>query len=152
MRIVISPFSKVIGTRNAKNYPYWQELIDLLRNAGHYIIQINPGYEPELKVDEVKKNLNMRQLKELLDSCDTWISVDNFFQHFANYYKKKGFVIFGKSDPNIFGHKENVNILKDKKYLRNNQFDVWKNEKFESEVFPEAKEVYEIINGIQERI
>jgi hypothetical protein len=39
-----------------------------------------------------------------------------------------GCVIWGVSDPNIFGYFYNKNILKNKSYLRNDQFGVWKNE------------------------
>jgi ADP-heptose:LPS heptosyltransferase len=64
-------------------------------------------------------------LGELLSKCETWISVDNFFPHLANLYGKKGIVLWGQSDPNIFGYQYNLNLLKSRSYLREKQFDIW---------------------------
>jgi hypothetical protein len=38
---------------------------------------------------------------------------------------RPGVVIFGPSDPVIFGHEENVNLLKDRRFLRKQQFWLW---------------------------
>jgi len=112
-------------------------------NDGHYIIQVGVTGEKELVgIDEVKFNLSMDELADLLNTCDTWMSVDNFFQHFASHYDKPGVVIFGKSDPNIFGYKHNLNILKDRKNLRAKPFDIWESTEFNKNVFPYAEEVF----------
>lgn len=146
--IIISPYSSAQpnGVVNAKNYPWWNELVCLLKNNEYSVIQINPGYEPLLSgVDSVKMGLNMNQLKDELMQVDTWISVDNFFQHFAHYHKKYGYVLWGKSDPFIFGYPENTNILKNKQYLRPNQFLWWREETHDENVFVKPEEVMNII-------
>jgi hypothetical protein len=43
--------------------------------------------------------------------------------------------VFGQSDPNIFGHPENINLLKDRKYLREKQFWIWEQAEFIEEAF-----------------
>ncbi len=146
--IIISPFSRPLrsGKRNPKNYPYWKELIELLRSQGYKIIQIGVEGEEDLKVDQFLKNKSFKDLKKLLKKVDFWISVDNFMNHFGSMVKKKGIVIFGKSDPEIFGYKQNINILKDRKYLRKDQFDIWEKENFEEEVFVLPEEIMKIIN------
>jgi len=147
MNIIISPYSRQLrnGNNNPKNYPYWQKLIKLLKACNHTIIQIGCKDEVVFEdVDEVKFNLSLKDLAVLLQECDTWIGVDNFFQHFASLYNKPGIVIFGKSNPDIFGYKTNTNILKDKANLRNKPFDIWEAEEFNKNVFPYAEEVLQI--------
>jgi hypothetical protein len=145
--IIISPFSSVQpnGVKNAKNYPWWNELIYLLIQNDFHTIQINPGNEPILKINSIRFGLNMTELWKLLYNTDMWISVDNFFHHFAHYHKKYGFVLWGKSDPNLFGYPENINILKDRKYLRPNQFLWWREEPYSEDVFVKPEEVMNII-------
>lgn len=149
-KILISPYSKVMlnGKQNPKNYPYWEELVKLLKEKDYYVTQLNPGYEPTINgIDEELKNLNLNQIKEELFKHDIWISVDNFFHHFAHYHQKYGYVIWGKSDPLIFGYPENINILKDRKCLRSNQFLFWFDEEYEEEVFLDALSVFNIISS-----
>jgi ADP-heptose:LPS heptosyltransferase len=120
------------GKRNPKEYPYWNELISLLK---------------DYKIKEVGI-VPLEELNRLLDECFTWIGVDSFFQHYAWYHKKKGIVIFGKSDPNIFGHKDNINILKGRNHLRSNQFDIWENENYSEEVFVKPEIILEEVKRL----
>jgi len=85
-------------------------------------------------------------LLELCKTCDAWFTVDNFFNHFCSYYKiPNGFVMFGQSDPNIFGYKTNTNILKDRKYLRPDQFGFWWDRPYKKEAFLEPEEVAKLV-------
>jgi len=135
--ILISPWSRNTpdGKKCAKNYPFWQKLIDLLKIKGFKVISVGVDGEDILRTDHHYKNLPLEQVKNLLLECDTWISVDNFFHHFASFYNKKGIVIFSKSDPLIFGNPENINLLKSRSYLRKNQFHFWNNEPLDKESF-----------------
>ncbi len=121
--ILISPYARKLrnGKENPKNYPYWKKLVSLIDEP---IIQIGLDDETQL-VDDFRKNLTLPELESLIKECRTWISVDSFFQHFAWDIGKYGIVLWGQSDPNIFGHPENTNLLKDKKYLREKQFWIW---------------------------
>lgn len=146
-KMIISPFPKSlsIDKPSAKMYPYWPQVIGFLKAAGIYTIQIGGTGEPSLGCDEEQFGKSFRELKDLTDSSDGWISVDNFFQHFVHYHKlKSGIVIWSKSDPNIFGYPENINILKDRKYLRKEQFKTWNDEPHELESFNTAQEVFHI--------
>jgi ADP-heptose:LPS heptosyltransferase len=144
--ILISPYSRALrsGKRNPKNYPYWKELISLFKNE--QLVQLGVEGEPGL-VKDFRKHLPIKVLKNLIDQCDFWISVDNFFPHLSHHVGKPGVVIWGISDPQIFGYSENLNILKDSKNLRANQFDLWDNYTFSENVFFRAPEIYnQIIN------
>lgn len=156
MIVIISPYSQKMPVEqakgnkvNPKNYPYWERFIELLKKEVPTvnIIQIGVAGEPTLKgVDTVMHNLGPEQLLKLTRTCNAWLSVDNFFQHFCSYYKiPNGFVIFGQSDPKIFGHSFNTNILKNPKYLRPRQFQFWWQTEYKEEVFVKAEELVKIV-------
>ena len=121
--IIISPYAKPLpnGGVNPKNYPYWKELLGLISEP---VVQVGVTDEQQLTAD-FRKNLTMCELENLVQTCRTWISCDSFFQHFCWDLGKPGVVIWGQSDPNIFGHPENINLLKDRSYLYHNQFLSW---------------------------
>lgn len=137
--ILIAPYAQKLrdGKNNPKNYPWWPELISLIKEP---IIQVGVDGEKQL-VDDFRKNLSLKELEVLLSDCRTWISVDSFFQHFAWDLGKKGIVLWGQSDPNIFGHPENINLLKDRKYLREKQFWWWEQCDYKADAFMDPEEV-----------
>ena len=143
--IIISPYSRKLrnGNRNAKDYPYWKELIELFKlNSEYHITQIGVDGEEDIGVDEFKKNLSFEELSKSIKESDIRISIDNFFHHLCHYLGKPCYVIFGKSDPNSFGYKDNINILKDRKYLRPDQFLWWESEPYDPNVFVEPIEIF----------
>lgn len=121
--IIISPYSKALlsGKTNPKNYPFWKELIPLINEP---IVQVGIEGEEQL-VPDFRKNLSLPELRALLGQCKTWISCDSFFQHLGWDEGKRGIVLWAVSDPLIFGHPENINLLKDRGNLVENQFLWW---------------------------
>jgi hypothetical protein len=147
--IIISPYSQKLrnGKKNPKNYPHWNTLVRLL-NKDFHTIQIGRSGESVLKnVSEVKFDLKLKEIEELVKSCYTWISVDSFLPHLVNSMenKKTGIVLWSQSDPNIFGYDYNINILKSRLYLRPFQFDIWENAKTEPLSYFSPEQVYGII-------
>jgi hypothetical protein len=160
MRIIISPYSQKLPKEtfkndvnpsmvNPKNYPYWEELITILKNEvpNLDVVQIGVAGEKILKgVTTIKHNLSPQDLLELAKTGNAWFAVDNFFNHFCSYYNiPNGFVMFGQSDPNIYGYKQNTNILKDRKYLRPDQFGFWWDRPYIKEAFLEPEEVAKLV-------
>lgn len=143
--IIISPYSKTLknGKINPKNYPYWKELIKLINDP---IVQVGIEGEQQL-VDDFRKNLSLDELGKLVDQCKTWISCDSFFQHFAWDRKKYGIVLWSVSDPLIFGHPENINLLKDRSNLVKNQFLWWENTEHDPNKFVNPEMVIESLNA-----
>jgi ADP-heptose:LPS heptosyltransferase len=142
MNVLLSLSSRKMrnGNTNPKDYPYSNELAELLKKEGFTVIQIRTTDDPVInQVNEVKTNLPLKQLAELIQGCDVFISVDNFIQHYANYLNKKGIVIFSKSDPLIFGYSKHVNLLKSRNYLMKNQFQTWEQEEFDKDAFVEPE-------------
>ena len=133
--IIIAPFARGMRTPkpHPKNYPHWKELVS---HIDEEIIQVGVEGEEQL-VEDFRKNLKMNELAALVNECKTWVAVDSFFQHFCWDLGKQGIVLWGQSDPNIFGHKENINLLKDRKYLREKQFWLWEQCEFNAEAFVE---------------
>ena len=136
--IVISPWSRSFEeTLNAKNYPYWQEVVDGIKQRNIEIVQVGVAGEEKLKnVDRYEFNQPFEHLEKLLQICDIWIGIDNFFQHFNHATKqKRGIVLWGKSNPKIFGYSYNLNLLRAERFLRHDQFGLWQTEKYVPEAF-----------------
>jgi len=125
------------GRENPKNYPYWKEVIDQINEP---IIQVGVDGETQL-VDDFRKNLPLSELKQLLQQCRTWISCDSFFQHLGYIEKKPGIVLWSVSDPLIFGHPENVNLIKSRDYLAKDQFLWWEDQEYKHDAFVDPDEV-----------
>lgn len=137
--IIIAPFAQKLssGKENPKNYPYWKKLVDLIEQP---IVQVGRSGEHQL-VHDFKADLSIPDLRQLIRECTTWIGVDSFFQHLAWDEEKPGIVLWSVSDPLIFGHPENVNLLKHRDYLAPNQFLHWDYTKHNPEAFVEPQEV-----------
>lgn len=146
-KILICPFAQNLrnGKVNPKNYPYWAELIKLIKEK-HVIkiVQIGSTKDPRLSgVDDFLINKSFLEIRQLIKEYDTWISVDTFIQHLNHYYDcKPGIVIWSRSDPKIFGYGENTNLLKDKKYLREKQFWLWEQCEYDSDAYVAPDVVY----------
>lgn len=153
--IIISPFSNVrkfnekepVIFENAKNFPYWRELVGLLRLEGYFTAQIGIPTEKYIGTNVFLNNKKLSELPTLIRSFDLWLSVDNFLPHLVHAMcpEKKGIVIFSRSDPKIFGYEENINLLKSRNYLRKDQYGYWWDCEFIKVAFPSAEYVFDII-------
>ena len=143
--IIIAPYAQKLrtGKENPKNYPYWEELIQKIPKSIH-IIQVGVDGEKQL-VEDFRKSLSILELRHLLDECKTWIGVDSFFQHLAWSESKPGIVLWSVSDPLIYGHPENWNLLKSRDYLAPNQFLWWDFTAFDENSFVKPKEVIKFL-------
>lgn len=151
-QVIISPYAAKLrsGQNNPKNYPYWQELVQLLKNDGFRVIQVGVAGENIIGgVDEVKFSLSFDDLYKLIFlnnySNNEVISVDSFIPHFCSNCSelpRRSTVIWGQSDPNIFGYSHNLNLLKNRKYLRKEQFLFWENVPYIKESFLTAEEIF----------
>lgn len=146
MKVLISPFAQKLrnGKENPKNFPYWEELVLKMIVNGITPVQIGANKDAPIKgVTDFRQGLKLNQIRELIKECETWISVDSFLQHMNQYYdKKRGIVIFSQSDPRIFGYPTNINLLKDRSYLRDKQFWLWEQCEYNKEAFVSSDEVF----------
>lgn len=129
--------------RHPKNYPFWEEV---LSHVNEHVVQVGIEGETQI-VDDFRKNLSLTELGELVKECKTWMSCDSFIQHFCWDLGKPGIAIFGQSDPNIFGHPENINLLKDRSYLREKQFWIWEQAEYKEDAFVSPDVVVEALKS-----
>ncbi len=126
MRIVIAPYSAQLrsGRTNAKSYPWWTELVALINCD---TVQVGIKGEDRIKgVGEFLQDFPLPKLRRVIEEADGWVSVDSWLPHFCQAERlKAGVVLWGPSDPLVFGYPANLNILKDRKYLRPLQFQDW---------------------------
>jgi len=152
--ILISCWAKPLrsGAYNAKNpsKEWWGKVVKSLKEKGYIVWQCGQGPEMRLKqADRHLWDMDLWALGEQIKNCNTWISVDNFFPHWALLqFGKPGIVIWGQSDPFIFGHEGNVNILKSESYLRERQFEMWEAATYNAEAFVEPQEVIDKVEEI----
>lgn len=144
--ILIAPHAQRLrnGGENPKNYPYWPKLIQLLQTQGESVVQVGVEGEPQL-VEQFFKGLSIDDLRGLLKASSKWIGVDSYFQHLAWDAGIPGYVLFSQSDPLIFGHPENINILKDRQYLREKQFWMWEQCQYNVDAYIQPSEVFAIV-------
>lgn len=126
--IVIAPFSKRLanGKKNPKNYAYWPKVIAHLKKKNH-LIQIGLEHEEDLGCHEFLKGLHLSEIRKVIERCDTWVAVETFLMHMANLVNKRGVVIWHICNPKIYGYETNINLFRDRKYFRPNQFDMFEN-------------------------
>lgn len=145
MKIVIAPYAAKLrsGKENPKNFPYWDRLVSLLKADGYEVVQIGASHETAIEgVDHFFANWPFPKLKDLIQGCDLWISVDSWLPHFAHCEKlKPGIVLFGQSDPHIWGYPENINILRGRDFLRRYQYDTWEAAEYNPLAFVYAENV-----------
>lgn len=150
MKIAIAPYAAKLptGLRNAKNYPWWPELVALLNAQGHEVVQL--GITGEDRIEGVGQFIQGFPLEKLIDvirSCATWISVDSWLSHFcATMRLQPGIVIWAQSNPRIWGYHHNTNLLKSKEYLRPFQYAPWYDVPYNEDAFVSPEVVVEAVN------
>lgn len=113
---------------NAKNYPFWNELIKAIKLTypKMKVIQTGLGMEPALDgIDEKRSDLTLQQLRELLLGSKTFISSDTYLQHLGAKYNKRGIVLWGQNNPKCFGHKLHENLYVNSQYFRKDIWSIW---------------------------
>ncbi len=142
MKILFAPFSKPLRGKegpNPKDYPWPDQLVKLLEHSGHEVVQMGCTGEKQV-AKSFLQDLKFEEAKQALLAHDTFISCDSYLQHLASLVGRRGIVLFGPSDPIIFGHSLHINLLKNRDYLRPKQFENWEAWKSNDSAFvsPEA--------------
>lgn len=138
---LISPYSSTVPSgHNPKDYPYWQELVDGLLSLHYKVLQI--GVEPEHRLVGADSLFNypLKFIEHLVPAVDLWISVDNFFVHLATPIKP-GIVLYGPSDPALFGYPQNNNLYVSSAGFRARQYDTWQLDTYNPANFVPASDI-----------
>ena len=152
-KVAIFPFAAnngLVTGETPKAWPYFKELVEMLSAKGVECHQFCAS-EPTEYCDTVFRNTPLSKLHAKVKEYDTFVSVDSFYQHMNHCGDKKiGVVIFTVSDPKIYGYPYNKNILKDEKYLRNNQYLLYRYEDLNRNACPEPHAVFEAVMSLLE--
>jgi len=143
-KIVISPYARKTDNPNPKDYPYWNLLIKKLnqRYENLHFTQIGLEGEKILEgVNGVVQGMPLMFLKKELQESDLVLSVDNAIQHLCARYEIPCVCIFSVSNPKIWGHQNNRNIYKDKKYFAEDQFLIWDLQDYNKDAFIEPEKI-----------
>jgi ADP-heptose:LPS heptosyltransferase len=124
--ILLSPYSH----NSAKNYPFFQGLIDILPCR---VMQLGRKNEHRFQNCDYGFDLKMYEIEALVKEIGNFISVDSFLPHLAHHVGVKGNVLFGPSNPRIFGYSTNNNIIMNEDKLRVDQFGLWRDYKWAGE-------------------
>ena len=150
--ILISPWSNPVPyQQNAKNYPYWQEVVDGLKELGHEVHQCGVNREGRVDCDNYLWDYPLPEIAKVINDYDLVVSIDNFMPHFCNLYRDKSkptVVIYSRSSPDIFGYKDYINVFKDRKYFREDQYGVWEHCQYQTGAFVKPQVVLETIKGV----
>jgi ADP-heptose:LPS heptosyltransferase len=122
--ILLHAFSNRLasGLPNAKNYPFWPALLKEL--ALPDVVQIARPEDTALVAD-CRTTLATADVEQLVKDCEWWLAVDSFLPHLAHMLKKPGIVMWGPSDPRIFGYPEHLNLQPSPPQLRPDPFGLW---------------------------
>lgn len=151
MKILISPWARQTteGKPSPKNYPWWDAVVGGL--SGLKVVQVSCKGEPGVPGCERFDDLPLKKIAGLVMEYCTWLAPDNFLPHFAWSLGKRGVAIFGPSDPVIFGHPENINLLKSRKYLRVRQWGLWSQDTPNPDAFVAPGEVVSAVKSLLNR-
>ena len=144
-RILLAPYAAILhtGSPNPKNPPlgWWEQVVSKLDCK---VTQIGGIGESQIQgTARFLVNLPLQVLREVVIAHDLFLTVDSFLPHFvyAEKLNKRGVVVFSQSSPAIFGHPENINLLKGEKYLRHFQFQSWADATYNADAFVSPEEV-----------
>jgi len=135
------------GHPSPKDYPFARELAGLLEKD-YEVVQVGGGNDEQVCKD-FRPNLDFNQLGKLILASRTGISVDSYLGHYYWYLGRRAIVLFGVSDPLIFGHPENLNLLVDRKFLRPRQFDLYYKTDYRPESFVPVETILESLHGFR---
>lgn len=94
-----------------KEWPinYWKDLIT--RNPQYDFVQLGVSGEPRLEgTVKIPDGLDLRPEFAILKHCRAFVGVESCFAHAASAFKLPGVVLFGASNPEVWGHPNNINL------------------------------------------
>lgn len=145
MKIIIAPYAAKLrnGLRNPKDYPHFAEVVTMLHANGHKVVQIGVTGEDRIEgVDQFITDWPFVKIRELIAECAVWVSGDSFLSHLCHYYRlQPGVVLWGKSNPQIFGYPSNENLFVSESNFRQFPYDMWEAETYDESVFVPPRQV-----------
>jgi ADP-heptose:LPS heptosyltransferase len=150
--ILFAPFAarspSLNGQPSPKDYPFARELAQLLEKD-YELVQVGGGNDEQVCKD-FRPNLSFHDLGKLIAQSQTGVCVDSYLQHAYWYFDRRAIVLLGPSDPLIFSHDIHLNLLKDRSYLRPNQFDLYYTSNYKPEAFVSPQQILDALGQFTE--
>jgi ADP-heptose:LPS heptosyltransferase len=104
-----------ISSRSSKNeeWPldYWEELIRIMPD--YTFLQVGLADEPQVKgAIDLRGKTTFRQAMALVKYALSFAGVNSSFSHVTNAFGIRGVVLFGPSNPEVWGQENNINLYK----------------------------------------
>ncbi len=103
-----------ITSRCSKNQMWtvdkWTDLVNSFPD--YTFIQLCLLSEDSIEGTIDMRNLSFRRQIALIKFASVHVGVDTFFSHVTNAFQTPGVVLFGDSNPEVWGHSNNINIYK----------------------------------------
>jgi len=148
--ILYAPFAarspSLNGNPSPKDYPHARQLAELLEKD-YELVQVGGGNDEQV-CKTFRPNPSFHDLGKLITESQTGVCVDSYLSHYYWYLGRRAIVLFGVSDPLIFGTSGNLNLLKDRKFLRPQQFDLYYGNQVNPEAFVSPEEVLKTLNSL----
>ncbi len=113
-RPVIAFHAEAICSKNKQWYPErWIKIVDWLGNKGYKVLQLGSQNETHIAgaINMLGKT-NIAYAMALVKHSDYFLGIDSVFNHAASAFGTTGVVLFGASTPEVWGHKEHINLYK----------------------------------------
>ena len=127
MKILIHPSPARLenNQQSAKFFPisWWDKVITAFPKTTFY--QIGTRGDEIVNNCITKFGLSEPEIIKLAKECDFVVATESFLPHLLHPYNIPCIVLFSRSDPEIFGYKENINLIKDRKYIREDIYGKW---------------------------
>lgn len=107
--IIIAPYSA--SPRKKYDSNKWTELVKILNSKGTLVIQEGKEHEEYIKGCYYLSGLTTPgQLISLIKKCDLVITSDNFVMHSAYLVNKPAIVLWGPTDPKVYGYNTHIHL------------------------------------------
>ena len=154
-KIAIAPYAKKLSKNkpNPKDWPFFPKLIRLLRQhiPDCIITQLGADGEELFDVNQDITGLPIKFLIKQLHEFNIIISVDSYIPHVCAAIGKQCIVLFSVTDSSIFGHSSNINLIKDKRFIAENKFDVLEKIMYDPEAFMKPDIILTLILDAKKR-
>ncbi len=108
------------GWSPLKNWPddRWEELVKLLKEAGHNVVQIGNPKESTIKGAVKLDTPSIRHAVAVQKFSKLFIGVDSIFNHTSQAVGKKSVILWGSTHPCGSGYDQNVNMVNGQVWTR----------------------------------
>jgi ADP-heptose:LPS heptosyltransferase len=108
--IILQSSSKRLGGKQWRVHK-WEELVSKFKNYTFLLVGTDEDNFIKGSID-LRGKTTIRQAIALLNVAKLFVGIDSFLNHATNATCTKGVILFGSSNPMMWGYNNNINIYK----------------------------------------